>query len=169
MEALRRQFKLENQNAVLTLQPVIGQRRASGKQAIEVRRDQRGPSYVNGALDQEERELRRFDHIREERPARGRGKPGGKVYGKKGAKAFVGPMGSDAPVESRGPRPAGKETEREQTLRRQAAWPEGRRRRRRQRLGRVPQLVRAGRRRDRLEGGPAAQAAQRPPVRQAGR
>jgi hypothetical protein len=93
---------------VLTLQPVIGQRRASGKQAIEVRRDQRGPSYVNGALDQEERELRRFDHIREERPARGRGKPGGKVYGKKGAKAFVGPMGSDAPVESRGPRPAGK-------------------------------------------------------------
>jgi 23S rRNA pseudouridine2605 synthase len=107
VEALRREFKLENQNAVLTLQPVIGQRRAS-KQAIEVRRDQRGPSYVNGALDQEERELRRFDHIREERPARGRGKPGGKVYGKKGAKAFVGPMGSDAPVESRGPRPAGK-------------------------------------------------------------
>ena len=108
VEALRKQFKLETQGTVLTLQPVIGQRRASAKQAIEVRRDQRGPSYVNGALDQEERELRRFDHIREERPARGRGKPGGKVYGKKGAKAFVGPMGADAPVESRGPRPAGK-------------------------------------------------------------
>ncbi len=107
VDALRKQFKLEAQGTVLTLQPVIGQRRAT-KQAIEVRRDQRGPSYVNGALDQEERELRRFDHIREERPARGRGKPGGKVYGKKGAKAFVGPMGSDAPVESRGPRPAGK-------------------------------------------------------------
>lgn len=107
VEALRREFKLADQAPVLTLQPVIGQRRAT-KQAIEVRRDQRGPSYVNGALDQEERELRRFDHIREERPARGRGKPGGKVYGKKGAKAFVGPMGSDAPAESRGPRPAGK-------------------------------------------------------------
>jgi 23S rRNA pseudouridine2605 synthase len=108
VEALRRHYELQDQAPVLTLQPVIGQRRASGKTAIAVRRDQRGPSYVNGALDQEERELRRFDHIREERPARGRGKPGGKVYGKKGAKAFVGPMGSDAPVESRGPRPAGK-------------------------------------------------------------
>ncbi len=107
VEAMRRDYKLENQAPVLTLQPVIGQRRAS-KTTIAVRRDQRGPSYVSGALDQEERELRRFDHIREERPARGRGKPGGKVYGKKGAKAFVGPMGSDAPVESRGPRPAGK-------------------------------------------------------------
>ena len=107
VETLRRQFDLQAQPPVLTLQAVIGQRRA-GKQAITVRRDQRGPSYVNGALDQEERELRRFDHIREERPARGRGRPGGKVYGKKGAKAFVGPMGSDAPVESRGPRPAGK-------------------------------------------------------------
>ena len=107
VEALRRQFDLQAQPPVLTLQAVIGQRRA-GKQAITVSRDQHGPSYVNSALNQEERELRRFDHIREERPARGRGRPGGKVYGKKGAKAFVGPMGSDAPVESRGPRPAGK-------------------------------------------------------------
>ncbi|MBS3960123.1 MAG: pseudouridine synthase [Xanthomonadaceae bacterium] len=107
VEALRRRFKLADQAPVLTLQPVIGQRRAT-RQAIEVRRDQRGPAYVNSALDQEERELRRFDHIREERPARGRGRPGGKVYGKKGAKAFVGPMGSDAPPESRGPRPPGK-------------------------------------------------------------
>lgn len=106
VEALRREFKLADQAPVLTLQPVIGQRRAS-KQAIEVRRDQRGPSYVNGALDQEERELRRFDHIREDRPARGRGKPGGKVYGKKGAKAFVGPMGADAPVGGRGAGPGG--------------------------------------------------------------
>ena len=107
VEALRRRFGLADQPPVLTLQPVIGQRRAV-RQPIAVRRDQRGPSYVNGALDQEERELRRFDHVREERPARGRGKPGGKVYGKRGAKAFVGPMGSDAPAESRGPRPAGK-------------------------------------------------------------
>ena len=107
VEALRRRFKLADQAPVLTLQPVIGQRRAT-KQAIEVRRDQRGPSYVNGALDQEERELRRFDHVREERPSRGRGRPGGKVYGKKGAKAFVGPMGADAPVEGRGPRGPGK-------------------------------------------------------------
>ncbi|MFN7214069.1 MAG: pseudouridine synthase [Lysobacteraceae bacterium] len=107
VEALRREFQLQEQAPVLTLQPVIGQRRAT-KQAIEVRRDQRGPSYVNGALDQEERELRRFDTFREDRPARGRGKPGGKVFGKKGAKAFVGPMGADAPVEGRGPRGAGK-------------------------------------------------------------
>ncbi|MFN3963959.1 MAG: pseudouridine synthase [Silanimonas lenta] len=107
VEALRRQFGLTDQAPVLTLQPVIGQRRAA-KQAIEVRREQRGPAYVNGALDQEERELRRFDHLREERPSRGRGRPGGKVYGKKGAKAFIGPMGADLPVEGRAPRNAGK-------------------------------------------------------------
>ncbi len=113
VEALRRSLELPDQAPVLTLQPVIGQRRAS-KQTINVRRDQRGPSYVNGALDQEERELRRFDHVREDRPAgRGRGKPGGgggagRPYVKRAGKPFVGPMGSDAPAESRGPRPAGK-------------------------------------------------------------
>lgn len=105
VEALRRNFGLENQPPVLTLQPVIGQRRAK-TQTIEVRNEQRGPSYVNGAVDNEARELRRFDNVREERPARGRGKPGGgKPFGRKPGKPFVGPMGSDAPVESRGPRP----------------------------------------------------------------
>ena len=105
VEAMRRDFGLENQPPVLTLQSVIGQRRGK-TQTIEVRSEQRGPSYVNGAVDSEARELRRFDHVREERPARGRGKPGGaRPYGKKvGGKPFVGPMGSDAPAESRGPR-----------------------------------------------------------------
>ncbi|WP_146909270.1 23S rRNA pseudouridine(2605) synthase RluB [Arenimonas daejeonensis] len=109
VEKLRAQFRLEDNPPVLTLQPVIGQRKSRPTE-IRVGKDRKQASYVNGSVDDEARELRRFDHVREERP-RGRGRPGagaGKPYGGKGkrgpGKPFSGPMGADAP---RGPRPAG--------------------------------------------------------------
>ena len=107
---LRAQFKLEDNAPVLTLQPVIGQRKSRPTE-IRVGKDRKQASYVNGAVDDEARELRRFDHVREERP-RGRGRPGagaGKPFAGKGGKRgpgkpFSGPMGADAP---RGTRPGG--------------------------------------------------------------
>ncbi len=78
VEALRTELKLEEGTpSALTLQPVIGQRRAA-KTTVRVSRDgNRSNAYVNGqttAAD-EGRELRRFDNFREDR-GRGRGKGG---------------------------------------------------------------------------------------------
>jgi len=109
VEKLRAQFQLEQNPPVLTLQPVIGQRKSRPTE-IRVGKDRKQASYVNGAVDDEARELRRFDTFREDKPGRGRGRPGGgagKPYGAKGGKRgpgkpFAGPMGTDAP---RGPRP----------------------------------------------------------------
>ncbi|AKC85547.1 pseudouridine synthase [Pseudoxanthomonas suwonensis] len=76
VEALRKELALEDNSAsTLTLQPVIGQRRAA-KSTVHVGRE-RGPgqAYVNGHNTADEgRELRRFDHVREDR----RGGRGGK-------------------------------------------------------------------------------------------
>ncbi|HBK46845.1 MAG TPA: rRNA pseudouridine synthase, partial [Xanthomonadaceae bacterium] len=77
-EALRAELKLEEgAPSALTLQPVIGQRRAA-KSTVHVGRDGgRGNAYVNGHNTADEgRELRRFDTLREDR-GRGRGKGGG--------------------------------------------------------------------------------------------
>ncbi|WP_305804619.1 pseudouridine synthase, partial [Stenotrophomonas sp. YIM B06876] len=83
VEALRAQLNLEEGTpSALTLQPVIGQRRAA-KTTVRVSRDGgRGNAYVNGHNTADEgRELRRFDNVREER-GRGRGgKPGGGYKG----------------------------------------------------------------------------------------
>ncbi|MFT3805538.1 23S rRNA pseudouridine(2605) synthase RluB [Arenimonas sp.] len=105
VEALRKHFGLENQAPVLTLQPVIGQRK-SRPMEIRVGKDRHQASYVNGHVNDEARELRRFDHVREDKPrGRGRGKPGGGYKGK-GGKPFAGPMGADAPYrEGQAPRP----------------------------------------------------------------
>lgn len=77
VQALRKSLKLEDgAPAALTLQPVIGQRRAS-RTVVNARGA--GNAYVNGhttAAD-EARELRRFDHVREDRGRGGRGKAGG--------------------------------------------------------------------------------------------
>ncbi|MBS0212732.1 MAG: pseudouridine synthase [Proteobacteria bacterium] len=84
VEALQKELGLEGGAQVLTLQPVIGQRKARNE--IRIRKEERGgKAYVNGALSaaDEGRELRRFDHVREDRPARGPRKHGG--YAKKGA------------------------------------------------------------------------------------
>ncbi len=114
VEALRRKFGLENNPPVLTLQPVIGQRKSKTTE-IRVGKDRAQGGYVNSHVNEEARELRRFDHVREEKP-RGRGRPGGPGRGKPGGgyqgrsnKPFAGPMGTDAPhgarPPSRGPKP----------------------------------------------------------------
>ncbi|MBD9368920.1 pseudouridine synthase [Xanthomonas sp. XNM01] len=67
--ALRKELALEEGVAsALTLQPVIGQRRAA-KATVHIGRDGgRGQAYVNGNNTADEgRELRRFDHVREDR------------------------------------------------------------------------------------------------------
>src|SRR4249919_3191844 len=85
---LRQVFGLEHADPVLTLQPVIGQRRSRPVE-IRVGKEHAKESFVNGHVNEEARELRRFDHVREERP-RGRGRPGsaaprgGKPGGRKG-------------------------------------------------------------------------------------
>ncbi|GAB3060076.1 pseudouridine synthase [Stenotrophomonas tumulicola] len=82
VEALRAQLKLEEgAPSALTLQPVIGQRRAA-KTTVRVGRDgARGTAYVNGHNTADEgRELRRFDNVREDR-GRGRGGKGGGFKG----------------------------------------------------------------------------------------
>ena len=78
VEAMRAELKLEEGTpSALTLQPVIGQRRAA-KTTVRVSRDGGGRNaYVNGHSTADEgRELRRFDNVREDR-GRGRGKGGG--------------------------------------------------------------------------------------------
>lgn len=82
VEALRAELKLEEgAPSALTLQPVIGQRRAA-KTTVRVSRDgARSNAYVNGHNSADEgRELRRFDNVREER-GRGRGGNGGGYKG----------------------------------------------------------------------------------------
>ena len=94
VQKLRQQFGLENAEPVLTLQPVIGQRK-SRPMEIRVGKDRSAQAgYVNGHVNDEARELRRFDHVREDKP-RGRGRPGGGPgRGKPGGrgKPFSGPM-----------------------------------------------------------------------------
>ncbi|MEO8161464.1 MAG: 23S rRNA pseudouridine(2605) synthase RluB, partial [Arenimonas sp.] len=74
VEKLRKHFGLEHAEPVLTLQPVIGQRKSRPVE-IRVGKEHAKNSFVNGHVNEEARELRRFDHVREERP-RGRGRPG---------------------------------------------------------------------------------------------
>ena len=116
VDALRAKFKLEDRPPVLTLQPVIGQRKSRPTE-IRVDKARLQSAYVNGHVNDEARELRRFDHVREDKP-RGRGRPAGPGRGKpgggykgKGGKPFSGPMGADAPHgarPARGGKPFGK-------------------------------------------------------------
>ncbi len=75
VEALRRELKLEEgPPPALTLQPVIGQRKAA-KSTVHIG-GERSHGYVGGHNTADEgRELRRFDHVREDR---GRGRFGNK-------------------------------------------------------------------------------------------
>jgi 23S rRNA pseudouridine2605 synthase len=116
VDALRAHFSLENNAPVLTLQPVIGQRKSRPTE-IRIGKDRAQTGYVNGSVNDEARELRRFDHVREDKPrgrgrpgagaGPGRGKPGGGYKGKAGGKPFSGPMGADAPARTHGPRAPG--------------------------------------------------------------
>ncbi len=78
VETLRRELGLEEgPPPALTLLPVIGQRRAA-KATVQVSGESRGKAYVNGHNTADEgRELRRFDHVREDRGRRGNRKPSG--------------------------------------------------------------------------------------------
>ena len=106
--ALRRQFALEDNAPVLTLQPVIGQRRSKQTQ-INIDRSDRGGAYVNGQMSDEASEFRRFDNTREERPASRRPagrKPGRRpTHGKGPKRPFHGPM--DGARADAGPRRGG--------------------------------------------------------------
>ena len=110
--ALQAELGMEGGAQVLTLQPVIGQRKARAEIHVP-HADRKGSAYVNGAMADEARELRRFDHVREDtRPAR-RG-PGGARPGqaRAGKPRFGGgpgrPMGMGQPGQrgmDRGERP----------------------------------------------------------------
>ena len=73
--ALRKQVGLEDgPPPALTLQPVIGQRKAA-KATLHIGGEHRAQGYINGHNTADEgRELRRFDHVRDDRRGRG-GKP----------------------------------------------------------------------------------------------
>jgi 23S rRNA pseudouridine2605 synthase len=92
VEALRNKLGLEEgAQSALTLQPVIGQRKAT-KATIDLTGKARSHGYVGGHNTADEgRELRRFDHVREDRGGRGRGGPrkhgGLTVSGEAAAKA----------------------------------------------------------------------------------
>lgn len=91
VESLRGKLGLEDGTpSALTLQPVIGQRKAA-KATIDLTGRSRSHGYVGGHNTADEgRELRRFDHVREDR-GRGRGGPrkhgGLTVSGEAAAKA----------------------------------------------------------------------------------
>jgi len=76
VEALRKELGLEDGTpSALTLQPVIGQRKAA-KSTVHLSGGERSHGYVGGHNTADEgRELRRFDHVREDRGGRGRGGP----------------------------------------------------------------------------------------------
>ena len=108
VEALRKALALEDSaDSTLTLQPVIGQRRAA-KSTVHVGGGARSPgqAYVNGHNTADEgRELRRFDHVREDRRGgRGNKKPHGglTVSGEMAAKQSQKPFKQR---KEKGPRP----------------------------------------------------------------
>ncbi|KRA20917.1 pseudouridine synthase [Lysobacter sp. Root604] len=76
VESLRGELGLEDGTpSALTLQPVIGQRKAA-KSTVHLSGGERSQGYVGGHNTADEgRELRRFDHVREDRGGRGRGGP----------------------------------------------------------------------------------------------
>ena len=103
VEALQRELGLEGGAQVLTLQPVIGQRKARAEIQIP-KEDRQGKAYVNGSMADEGRELRRFDHVREDRPRRGGpgGRPSGPGRGYQGAPRGGAPRAA-GPGDPRGP------------------------------------------------------------------
>jgi 23S rRNA pseudouridine2605 synthase len=112
VESLRKELGLEDgAPSALTLQPVIGQRKAA-KSTVHIGRDghKAGNAYLSGHVTtaDEGRELRRFDNMREDR-GRGRGGPRkqgltvtGEAAAKQSQRAFK-PKGPRTPGQ-RGPR-----------------------------------------------------------------
>jgi 23S rRNA pseudouridine2605 synthase len=110
VEALRRSLGLEDgAPSALTLQPVIGQRKAA-KSTVHVGGERRPQGYVNGHNTADEgRELRRFDHVRDDRRGRGGKKHGGlTVSGEAAAQQ------RDRKLKIKGPRQPGQKVKRGQ-------------------------------------------------------
>jgi len=109
VDALRRALGLEDGTpSALTLQPVIGQRKA-GKSTVHIG-GERAHGYVGGHNTADEgRELRRFDHVRDDRRGRGGKKHGGlTVSGEAAAKQL------DRKLKIKGPRQPGQKMKRGQ-------------------------------------------------------
>jgi len=100
VKALRALVGAAEPEPTLTLQPVIGQRRA--KPSNEFRPSPRAQQAWTGAFQDEAREIRAFDRIREDTPFK---RPGGPRNKKRGKKPGQGP-GANAgrPAGPRGPR-----------------------------------------------------------------
>lgn len=111
VEQIRQALELPPVAAVLTLQQVIGQRRAKANEYRPAPREQK--AWTQGGYGDESRELRAFDNLREDRPGRpSRARPGGKKRFGKGPKP-AGDTGYTntltAPAgQPRGGRPGGK-------------------------------------------------------------
>ena len=103
VDSLRTVFGLDNNAPVLTLQAVIGQRKSKPTE-IRVGGERNQNAYVTGNVNEEARELRRFDHVREERP-RGRGRPGAGAGAGAGRPSF---SRDGAPRAPRGDKPFNK-------------------------------------------------------------
>jgi len=101
--ALKRELGLEEGPSVLTLQPVIGQRKAS-KSTVQVGRERReGGAWVTGHSGADEgRELRRFDHVREDR-----GRFGAKPHGGLTVSGEAAAKQANRSFKPKGPRPQG--------------------------------------------------------------
>jgi 23S rRNA pseudouridine2605 synthase len=93
VEQMRAELSLTQNAGVLTLQPVIGQRRAKASEYKPGPREQR--AWTNETNGDEGRELRAFDNLRDERSARPKSRFGAKPARKGGARPG-GPGGAKA-------------------------------------------------------------------------
>lgn len=83
VERLRRELKLDRGDAVLTLHPVIGQRRGKSAEYRPAPREQR--AWTQGSYGDESQEARAYDRLREEPSGKSPyGRPGGRRKSKSG-------------------------------------------------------------------------------------
>ena len=103
VKSLRALVGATDPEPTLTLQPVIGQRRAAKSAPNEYRPAPRTQQAWTGASQDEAREIRAFDRIREDKPF---ARPGSKRTGKP-RKKQGGQRGDQQPTQNRNQRPAG--------------------------------------------------------------
>jgi 23S rRNA pseudouridine2605 synthase len=110
--ALRKKLGLEDGTpSALTLQPVIGQRKAA-KSTVHVGGERKSHGYVGGHNTADEgRELRRFDHVREDR---GRGRGGPRKHGGLTVSGEAAAKQADRKLKIKGPRQPGQRVKRGQ-------------------------------------------------------
>ena len=114
VELLRKSLGLEEGTpSALTLQPVIGQRKAA-KSTLHFG-GERAQGYVNGHNTADEgRELRRFDHVREDRRGRGGRGPGKGGHGGLTVSGEAAAKQLDRKLKIKGPRQPGQKVKRGQ-------------------------------------------------------